>query len=192
MIENPVKPRKKRIKLIRLSGILIFTVVVFWLGVIVGQGKFTFGQYAKLHKTVNKGAPENLDYTGVEQVYDSLRENYDGQLDSTKLVDGLKEGLAKSTGDPYTQYFNPKAAKDFEEQLSGTFTGIGAELSKNIENNTIIVVSPIDGFPAAKAGLRPKDVIIEIDGKSAIDLSISDAVSKIRGPKGTTVKLSCS
>ena len=187
--EQPKRHSKMFKKFVETVKLLVFGIAVFWLGLSVGQGKIVFGRDAILRKPVTKGMPEDLDYKAVEQVYDSLRANYDGQLDSTKLLDGLKEGLAKSTGDPYTQYFNPKAAKDFKEQLTGTFTGIGAELSKDTTNNVIVVVSPIAGFPADKAGLRPKDVIAEIDGKSAYDMSIADAVSKIRGEKGTTVKL---
>lgn len=162
---------------------------IFWLGLAVGQGRIVLGRDAIFHKQVAKGLPANLDYSAVEQVYDSLRENYDGQIDATKLTDGLKQGLVKSTGDAYSEYLNPKAAKDFNDQLTGTFVGIGAELTKDTATNTIVVVSPIAGFPAEKAGLKPKDVIVEIDGKSAYDLSISDAVSKIRGEKGTVVKL---
>ena len=181
--------KEKRFSGARVTKMIVVVVAIFWLGLSVGQGKIVIGRDAIFKKPVSKGSPNNLDYTEVEQIYDSLRENYDGKLDTAKLMDGLKEGLAKSAGDPYTQYFNPKEAKDFNEQLTGSFTGIGAELSKDTTTNSIIVVSPISGFPADKAGLRPKDVIAEIDGKSAYDLSISDAVSKIRGEKGTTVKL---
>lgn len=179
----------KRFSILRTLELSFVAVVIFCLGLAVGQGRIVLGRDAVFHKTVNKDLPKDLSYGEVELIYDSLRDNYDGKLDQSVLLDGLKEGLAKSTGDPYTEYFNPKAAKDFNEQLSGTFTGIGAELSKDTTNNTIVVVSPIAGYPAEKAGLRPKDVIAEIDGKTAYDLSISDAVSKIRGEKGTSVKL---
>jgi carboxyl-terminal processing protease len=180
---------KARFSIVHTVAMVVIAAAIFLLGVSVGQGKITFGRDAIFHKQVAKGVPENLDYRSVEQVYDSLRKNYDGQLDNTKILDGLKEGLVKAAGDPYTDYFNPKAAKDFNDQLDGTFVGIGAELTKDATANTIVVVSPISGFPAEKAGLKPKDVIAEIDGKSAYDLSISEAVNKIRGEKGTVVKL---
>ncbi len=124
----------------------------------------------------------------MQEVYDALRKDYDGQLDTTKLLDGLKAGLATAAGDPYTEYLNKDAANDFNQQLNGTFTGIGAELSKDDKGN-LVVISPIAGFPAEKAGLKPKDIIAEIDGTTTNGMSITDAVNKIRGPKGTTVKL---
>lgn len=187
--KNPMPGQKKKFSVLRTLELTVAAVAVFGLGVAVGQGRITFGRDAIFKKPVSNNLPQDLDYASVEQIYDSLRQNFDGQLDAGKLQDGLKQGLAKSTGDPYTEFFNAEGAKDFQEQLNGTFTGIGAELSKNPENNTIIVVAPIAGFPAEKAGIRPKDVIAEIDGKSAYDLTITDAVNKIRGEKGTKVKL---
>ncbi len=187
---DPVKPAKqKRFSIVRTITGVIIAAGIFYLGVAVGQGKIVFGHDKVYHQSVNKQLPDNLNYTGVEQVYDSLRSNFDGKLDETTIENGLKEGLAKATQDPYTEFFDQKGAKDFNDQLSGTFTGIGAELSKDTTNNVIVVVSPIAGFPAEKAGMKPKDVIAEIDGKSAYDLTVSEAVSKIRGPKGSSVKI---
>jgi carboxyl-terminal processing protease len=163
-------------------------LVIFGLGVGIGQGKIVFGSDAAYRKSVQKGSlPDNLDYSGVEELYSDLRQSYDGQLDATKLEDGLKEGLVKAAGDTYTEYLNQEASKDFDEQLSGSFQGIGAELGK--EKQSIVIIAPIAGFPAEKAGLKSGDTIIEIDGQAAYDISISDAVKRIRGPKDTTVKL---
>ena len=121
-------------------------------------------------------------------MYNSLRANYDGKLDTTKLLDGMKAGLVNAAGDPYTEYFNASGTKDFNDQLSGTFSGIGAELGQDAQGN-LQVVSPIDGTPAATAGLKPQDIIAEIDGKSTSGMSIDEAVTKIRGQKGTKVTL---
>lgn len=134
------------------------------------------------------GLPDNLDYSSVEDVYDKLRTNYDGKLTSEQLLTGLKKGLAESTGDPYTEFFTAKEAKEFEGQVNGTFTGIGAELGKDKDNN-LIVVAPIAGNPAEKAGIKPQDIIATINGESTTGLSIDDAVKKIRGEKGTKVTL---
>jgi carboxyl-terminal processing protease len=103
-------------------------------------------------------------------------------------MDGLKAGLVSASGDPYTEYLSPDKAKEFSGQLNGTFEGIGAYLGKNEQGN-VIVISPVEGFPAEKAGLKPRDVIVEIDGKDATAYSVDQAVDKIRGPKGTNVKL---
>src|SRR6185369_8930218 len=107
--------------------------------------------------------PAKLDYSSVDQVYNILRQKFDGTLDEQKLLDGIKEGITKATGDPYTEYFSPADAKDFNDQLTGTFEGIGAELGKDKDKN-IIIIAPLAGYPAEKAGIKPKDIIAEIDG----------------------------
>lgn len=172
-------------KFAKVGGVLAIAVVAFLFGVGVGGGQIVFDSTAH---PGNKRLPENLNYQAVEQAYDVLKDHYDGQLDEAKLLDGLKKGLADATGDPYTQYFNTKEAKSFEDELNGAFSGIGAELGKN-EDKNLIIVSPIEGFPASKAGLRPQDVIVSIDGQSAANLTIDEAVGRIRGAKGTKVTL---
>lgn len=167
---------------------VVIAAGIFFLGWGIGNGKIAFGPNALYHKPVQKNLPNHLNYTSVDDVYNKLKTDYDGKLDQTKLLDGLRSGLANAAGDPYTEYFNPSAAKDFNSQLTGTFTGIGAELGKDANNN-ITVISPISGFPAEKAGLRSKDIIAAINGNSTAELSISQAVGKIRGPKDTVVKL---
>jgi len=172
-------------KIIKIAGVGTLACMIFLFGVGVGQGNVTFGSSAN---TANKELPDDLDYASVERVYDLLKANYDGKLDTTKLLDGLKSGIAGATGDPYTQYLNATDAKDFNDELNGSFTGIGAELGKD-EDNNLIIVAPIEGFPASKAGLRPKDIIVSIDGKTTSGMAIDEAVSLIRGEKDTKVTL---
>lgn len=158
---------------------------VFALGWLGGQGKIQV--FNRLH-TENASLPAKLDMASVQQVYDSLKENYDGQLDASKLEDGLKHGLAAAADDPYTTYFTPKEAKDFSDQLNNSFSGIGAQLGQNSAGN-LEVIAPIDGLPAQKAGLKAHDVIAAVNDESTAGMSVDTAVSKIRGPKGTQVKL---
>lgn len=157
---------------------------VYFIGVNVGNG--TIGLTRPTSD--NTALPSTLNLSEVNNVYTLLRTHYDGKLDSQKLIDGAKAGMVKATGDPYTEYMTAKEAKKFNEQLSGTFSGIGAQLDKDDDDN-IVIVAPISGYPAEKAGLRAKDVILSIDGKSAVGISTDEAVSKIRGEKGTEVKL---
>ena len=168
----------------KVVAIVAIAFMIFGFGVGVGSGDFELGTQSK---SVTKDLPADLDYDEVEQLYDALRQNFDGQLSNQQLLNGLKQGLAGASGDTYTEYLNAKEAKAFDEDLNGTFSGIGAELSK--EEKAIVIVSPIGGFPAQKAGLRPRDVVAEINDKSAFDLSLTEAVNKIRGPAGTKVKL---
>jgi carboxyl-terminal processing protease len=173
----------------RSLATVIAAVLIFGVGISVGNGRLAIGlDSLRRDAPVSKGNPKDLDYSSVEQVYDTLRASYDGQLDTQKLMDGLKSGLAQATDDPYTEYFNTGAAKDFSNDLNGSFTGIGAELGKDDQNN-IQVIAPIAGFPAERAGLKPKDIIAEINGESTANLTVEKAVSKVRGPKDTKVTL---
>lgn len=170
----------------KIVGIIALVIVVFVSGVGIGNGTIQFGTSLS---NQNKDLPADLDYSSVERLYDELKVNYDGRLKVQELLDGMKAGLAEASGDPYTVYLNTKEAEEFNKQLSGTlFSGIGAELGQDANKN-LIIVAPIAGFPAAKAGLRPQDIVVAIDGKSTEGMSTEEAVTKIRGPKGTKVKL---
>lgn len=177
-----IKNRRFRWRSFILSPLI--GLLLFGFGWGIGSGVITLGS---TNTPAQKDLPQDLEYRYVEEVYDRLRANYDGELALEKLQDGLKRGLTQATGDPYTEYLNAEESKEFDNELAGSFTGIGAELSR--EEEQITVVSPIAGYPAEKAGLKAKDIIVEIDGKSTYDLTLSEAVKRIRGPKGTVVKL---
>jgi carboxyl-terminal processing protease len=169
---------------LKTAGIGLAALVIFGAGVLVGNGSIMINRYG----TQNGQLPSKLNYTTVSQVYQALKANYDGNLSESQLLDGLKGGLVQATGDPYTDYFTPTEAKQFNDQIAGTFSGIGAELGKDADSN-LIVISPINGSPADKAGLKAKDIISEINGASTANMSTDDAVNKIRGKKGTKVTL---
>lgn len=166
-----------------LTNILI-VVGIFWLGVQIGNGSISLQR----NDPVTGSLPNRLNYDGVDQVYKSLKENFDGKLNQTQLEDGLKHGLAEATKDPYTVFFTAAEAREFDDQLNNSFSGIGAQLGQD-EDGNIEIIAPIDGFPAEKAGLKAKDLIAEINGESTAGMTVDKAVSKIRGKPGTTVKL---
>lgn len=164
---------------------LVLVLAIFAAGVAIGRGNIQIKHLSNSNTPVAAG---QLDYSSVNQVYNLLRSDYDGTLDTTKLIDGAKSGLVAATGDPYTEYFNPTDAKTFNNELSGSITGIGAEIGSDAAGN-IQIISPIAGYPAAKAGLQPKDKIAAINGQSTAGISVDAAVSKIRGAAGTKVTL---
>lgn len=139
-------------------------------------------------KPVANGLPDKLDYSSLNEVYQAVKANYNGELSQSQIIDGLKHGLAGAAKDPYTVYFTPKEAKDFSDQLNNSFAGIGARLSKDADGN-LIIGEAIVGFPADKAGLKKQDIITEVNGTQTSSLTLDDAIGKIRGPAGSTVKL---
>lgn len=183
----PEQPKDRRHgQTLKILASLIIVIMIFTAGLLVGRGDKI--QIKGLSVTRSKAAASQLDYASVDQLYDLLKTDFDGQLDASKFNDGLKAGLVNATGDPYTEYFSAADAKDFNDQLSGTFTGIGAELGSDTDSH-IVIVSPLSGYPAEKAGLKPKDIISAIDGQTTNGISIGAAVKKIRGPADSDVKL---
>ncbi len=130
-----------------------------------------------------------FDFNLYWEVWDKLRSDY---VDKNKVQDeemfyGSLRGLADSMDDPYTVFMDPKEAKEFADDLSGIFEGIGAEVG--MRKDIITIIAPLAGMPAEKAGVKAGDKIYAIDGVSTLGLSVDEAVKKIRGEKGTEVTL---
>lgn len=109
-------------------------------------------------------------------------------LDPLRMTRGAIKGMLDSLGDPHTGYVDPQLYKFEQADLEGAFDGIGAQVG--IQNRRLTVIAPMEGSPAEKAGIRPGDLILQIDGKDTTSMSVAEAVSKIRGQRGTKVKLS--
>ena len=132
---------------------------------------------------------EEATYEGLSnftRVLDLIERNYVDNVDSEKLAISAIEGMLK-TLDPYSAYLTPEHYKELEIGTSGEFGGVGIEIS--VENDLLTVITPIEGSPAAKAGIKPGDLIIAIDGKSTQGFSVDEAVKSLRGPKGSAVKI---
>ncbi len=133
----------------------------------------------------------SLDMSLFYTVLGELNRGYydKSKIDSQKIVYGAISGALQSLGDPYTSFFPPQENENFKDQMAGEFSGIGAELGLNPEN-LISIIAPLEGSPAERAGIKNGDVIVKVDGKDTFGWTIAQAVEKIRGPKGTEVKLS--
>jgi carboxyl-terminal processing protease len=164
----------------------VSVAVCVFVAIIVGIVGFALGtRHSQIFTAIRGGG---LDYSELDEIYGELRDKYDGDLDTKKLLQGAAAGMAASTGDAYTSYFTPSEASELSSDLSGSFTGIGIELGQN-KDNQLEVVSPIDDSPAKAAGLRAHDVITAINGETSVSWAPEKAVTKIRGEAGTTVKL---
>lgn len=108
-------------------------------------------------------------------------------LNKSKMVEGAITGMVNSLGDPYTVFLPPKENTEFKQDLGGAFEGIGAQLG--MKDGHIVVVAPLKGNPAEKAGIKAGDFIVKVNGEETIGWTLPQAVSKIRGPRGTTVTL---
>jgi carboxyl-terminal processing protease len=142
--------------------------------IIPPQGSSTtladFGTFWQAWQNINELYLRNPDVSGTAKVY------------------GAINGLVQSLGDPYTEFFNPADNKQFQQDISGNFGGIGAELGTNAKNQ-IAIIAPLKGTPAEAAGLRAQDIIVAINGSSTDQMTVDQAVNIIRGQIGTKVTL---
>lgn len=164
----------------------ILSLLIFSSGWLVGGDKIKLNS-SDIDNVSSLDSSGNLSTEGLQELYEELVSNYDGDIKNEDLVNGIKDGLVASVGDTYTEYLSAEETADFNSDLNGIFEGIGAELGK--QDNFIVIIAPIKGTPADKAGIQPQDIITEINGESTADISVTDAVKKIRGEKGTEVKL---
>ncbi len=154
-------------------------VAIFGLGIWIGVAKVAY----------HVPQPGTIDFSLFWDAYNKLEQNF---IDPSKIADqkviyGAIEGMTKSLGDPYTDFFNPDQAQRFQQDLSGSFNGIGVEIG--IKKDLLTVIAPLKGTPGEQAGLKSGDIIVKVDGKDTSSMTTDDAVNLIRGQKGTSVTL---
>ena len=175
---------------------VFFVVLAFFVGFLSGQ--YNVGSQDSeqiISKTTGTltslfGNTPNIDTRLFKEVWDEIHSQYiyKGKIDDSQLYYGSIAGMVSALGDPHTTFMDPKASKEFQDDLKGEFSGIGAEIGR--KNNIIVIIAALPGTPAEKAGLKSGDRILAINGQNATDFSADKAVSLIRGDKGTKVVLS--
>ncbi len=178
-------------------------------------GSFFFGTYVGIQSHADAGdqafasaselgKPADVDFTIFWKAWNTLNEKYvkthglatstlnatttsatSSSVSNQDRVYGAIKGMTESLGDPYTVFFPPQQSKDFEDEISGNFEGVGMEVG--VKDNMLTVISAIKGTPAFRAGLQPGDKILKINDTITSGLSIDEAIKLIKGPKGTTV-----
>ncbi|HPM70048.1 MAG TPA: S41 family peptidase [Smithellaceae bacterium] len=161
-------------------SVRVFLLIIICAGMFVFLSLYDNGSVSALDKSVYK------DIKKFNEVFDLVKKNYVEEVDSTTLVQGAINGMIRAL-DPHSAYMTPDLYKELEVETQGQFGGIGIEIT--ILKDVLTVVSPIEGTPAFIAGVKPGDQIVKIDGKSTKDITIMEAVKKLRGPKDTKVTI---
>lgn len=174
--------------------IITIVIITFLIGYYVGVSKISFdwNGFQPNIQISSKEPPPSLQLADTSRMWVVLQKIESMYYDKTainanKLLDGAIVGMVSSLGDPYTLYLPPQQNSNFKQGLAGQFEGIGAELG--LKGKDIIVIAPLDGSPASKAGIKAGDSIIGVDNQSIAGLDLTSIVNKIRGPKGSTVTL---
>ncbi|MBI2593389.1 S41 family peptidase [Candidatus Daviesbacteria bacterium] len=171
--------------------IALLTFVIGWqLGMRNFQFKADNFRPEVTFKNETAKASQDIDFKLFWQVWDLVSSEYVDKkaIDPQKMFYGAVQGMVASLGDPYTVFLPPTEQKSIQEEINGSFEGVGIQLGYDKEKR-LAVISPVQNTPADRAGIKPGDLILKIDGKEAINLSLPEAVNLIRGPKGTTVAL---
>lgn len=182
---------KSRIKVFQ---VIIIILIAFFGGYYFGVNKIALDwkNYSPVLNIVSKEPPSgliNIDFNPFWNVWQKLAASYydKSKLDQQKMLNGAINGMVQSLGDPFTMYLPPVQNTNFKQGLAGQFSGIGAELGTKDKN--IIVIAPLDGSPAEKAGIKTGDVILKVNSQVITGWDLSKVVDQIRGPKGTNVVL---
>lgn len=150
------------------------------------------------------GSPDNtegIDVSKEEIAYDTVirklmsleklvDDYYLNEIDDISFADGIYKGFIASLGDPYSTYYTADEYKALLESSSGVYYGIGASVNQDVKTGIITIVKPFKDGPAYKAGLLPGDIIARVDGEEVTGLDLFEVVSRIKGPEGTSVKIS--
>lgn len=174
---------------------IILPVFFIGLSLIIFEAGFYFGKaqmpVAPPEGILNPelGKPAEVDFSLFWDAWRILEEKFvdPEKINYQKMIYGAISGMVNSLGDPYTVFMPPEDSKIFKEDVSGAFQGVGMEIG--IKKGELTVISPLEGTPAFRAGLRAGDKIIKIDNAYTREMTVDEAVKLIRGPKGTEVTL---
>ncbi len=179
--EYTSKINLKKHKFNTIELILVFIMALIF-GILIGEMVFSKGASSLSLKTTNKGMAE------IENVYNTLSEEYINQVNEDKLKDAAIEGMFSLLGDKHSVYYNEQESEDLKDELNGYFYGMGAGVYQ--EKGKLVTVSQIyKNSPAEKAGLKKGDQYLKINGEDVTKLSAEEISKKIKGKEGKTFVL---
>ena len=159
-LPNEYRSHRKKIfrKYLRLGAFALFCLIIFWIGFEDGkrnqQTTLPVQMQRAIFTNTDKNTDNSIDFSLFWNVWDLVKNKYvdSGNLDAKNLYYGAIKGMMQATGDPYTTFFTADENKKFNEDITGNFEGIGAELG--VKNSVLTIIAPLQGTPAEKAGLR--------------------------------------
>ncbi|HQI25586.1 MAG TPA: PDZ domain-containing protein, partial [Smithella sp.] len=160
--------------------------IKFYLLAVIGVGALILLGLSSDNSAAAKDKNFYKDIKTFSEVLDMVRKNYVDDVDTTNLMQGAINGMIRSL-DPHSSFMTPDLYKELEVETQGQFGGVGIEIM--LIKDILTVVSPIEDTPAFRAGLKPGDQILKIDGKSTKDITIMEAVKQLRGAKDTKVTI---
>ena len=181
---------KKRYKVYRTIMLIVLVAFVTFMLTSIG-----FYQYFVKGDSLNKyltlmTSDESQDISQTIDTYRAVIDKYYlGEIDEQSLKEGAIKGYIEGLNDPYTEYISKEDMEDYMEDTMGNFVGIGIYMIEDTETNQIMVLSPIKGSPAEKAGIQPGDYIVSVNGETCTADDMTVISTKIKGEEGTTVKL---
>lgn len=179
---------KKRFKVYKIIMLVVLVAFITFILTTIGMQQYFTGtelgkRLVTTSETSNQIATELSKYRKIIDKY------YLGEVDEEKLKEGAIKGYIEGIGDKYTEYISKEDMKDYMEDTTGNFVGVGIYMVQDTKENKIMVLSPIKGSPAEKAGIQPGDYIIAVDGVEYTGEQMSTVSNKIKGESGTTVKI---
>ena len=170
---------KKRAVIYAVFLVVITFMITSTINIVIGGkvviSKQTYEEYKKYNKMI---ALEEL-----------VKEDFYQKTSDEKLVDGAIKGMFSGLDDPYSQYYTKAEFEKLKEQTSGSFVGIGVYISPTSDDDNITIIAPIDGSPAQKSGIKAGDKILKVDGKVVSAKNSDEAITMIKGKRGTEVEL---
>ncbi len=173
----------------RIGGVVVLVFLSFAFGTYIG-GRYS----AQVEKfvplsTLNADAKPGVNFASFWKVWNAIDEKYPGaaEISDEERVYGAIKGLVGSIKDPYSTFFDPYETEIFESDIAGNFSGVGMEVG--IKDGILTVIAPLKDTPAYKAGIKSGDKVLKIDDEITSDMTIDQAIKKIRGEKGTVVRL---
>lgn len=177
-------PARGEERKVNLSTTIVSCAVTLAIGLLIGVN---FEKLSGQASNVLSGK-STIDFSELNDVYDTLADNFDGSIDKSKIIEGAKRGLVDAVGDPYTYYMTASEYSDFTSDLNGDVgAGIGVEIG--LRENFVKVLRTTKDNPARKAGVLAGDIIYKVNDEDVTSLDTEGVAKKLRGAAGTEVKL---